>query len=65
MAIKKNDFVEIEYTGRLKEENIIFDTTSEKTAKESNMLNENTDYGPVTVCIGHEQVLRGIYDSFI
>ena len=65
MAIKKNDFVEIEYTGRLKEENIIFDTTSEKTAKESNMLNENTDYGPVTVCIGHEQVLRGIDDALI
>jgi len=27
--IKKHDFVEIEYTGKLKEENIVFDTTDE------------------------------------
>ena len=31
--IKKHDFVEIEYTGRIKEDNAIFDTTEEKIAK--------------------------------
>ena len=33
MPIKANDFVEIEYTGRLKDGNIIFDTTNEAVAK--------------------------------
>ena len=27
MPVKKNDFIEIEYTGRLKEDGSVFDTT--------------------------------------
>ena len=57
--IKKHDFVEIEYTGKLKEENIVFDTTDEKIAKESNLSN-SASYGPVIVCIGEQQILKGI-----
>jgi len=60
MVIKIKDFVEIEYTGKIKEDNIVFDTTSEKIAKENNMFNENVDYGPVVVCVGQEHVLKGI-----
>lgn len=56
--IKKRDFVEIEYTGKLKEENIIFDTTDEKIAKENKL--HNHDYGPVTICVGEEQILKGL-----
>jgi len=56
--IKKHDFVEIEYTGKLKEENVIFDTTDEKVAKENNL--HDHDYGPVVVCVGEEQLLKGI-----
>ncbi|GAG16317.1 unnamed protein product, partial [marine sediment metagenome] len=56
--IKKKDFVEIEYTGKLKEENIIFDTTDEKIAKENKL--HNHDYGPVTICVGEEQLLKGL-----
>jgi len=57
--ISKKDFVEIEYTGKLKEENVIFDTTDEKVAKENN-LNANASYGPAIICIGEEQLLKGI-----
>lgn len=56
--IKKRDFVEIEYTGKLKEENVIFDTTDEKIAKENKL--HNHDYGPVTICVGEEQILKGL-----
>lgn len=56
--IKKRDFVEIEYTGKLKEENVIFDTTDEKIAKENKL--HNHDYGPVTICVGEEQLLKGL-----
>jgi len=57
-TIKKHDFVEIEYTGKIKDDNIIFDTTDEKVAKENNL--ESKDLGPVIVCAGEEQLLKGI-----
>lgn len=58
--LKRNDFVEIEYTGRLKEDNLIFDTTDEKIAKDNALYNERQAYGPVVICIGEKQVLAGI-----
>ncbi len=56
--IKKKDFVEIEYTGKLKEENVIFDTTDEKLAKENKL--HGHDYGPIIICVGEEQLLKGL-----
>ncbi|MDP6599952.1 MAG: peptidylprolyl isomerase [Candidatus Woesearchaeota archaeon] len=56
--IKKHDFVEIEYTGKLKEDNVVFDTTDEKIAKENNL--QGQDYGSAVVCVGEEQLLKGI-----
>lgn len=57
--IKKHDFIEIEYTGRLKENNVVFDTTDERVAKENN-LHSRSEYGPVIVCVGEQQLLKGI-----
>lgn len=65
MSLKKHDFVEIEYTGRLKEGNIIFDTTDEKTAKENDIHNKNMVYGPVIVCLGEKQIIKGLDDNLI
>jgi FKBP-type peptidyl-prolyl cis-trans isomerase 2 len=59
-TIKKNDFVEVEYTGKLKEDNFVFDTTSEKTAKENGIHNPRSHYGPTVVCIGQGQLLKGL-----
>ncbi len=61
-TIKKKDFVEIEYTGKIKDENIVFDTTDEKIAKE-NSLESHTDYGPAIICVGQEQLLKGLDKS--
>ena len=58
-TLKKHDFVEIEYTGKIKDGNIVFDTTYEKVAKE-NKLESHTGYGPVVVCVGEEQLLKGL-----
>ena len=57
--IKKYDFIEIEYTGKIKEDNIVFDTTDEKVAKENN-LETHSGYGPIIICVGEEQLLKGI-----
>lgn len=58
-TIKKWDFVEIEYTGKIEEDNTVFDTTNEEVAKKNN-LHSHQDYGPVIICIGEEQILKGI-----
>jgi FKBP-type peptidyl-prolyl cis-trans isomerase SlyD len=60
MAIKKNDFIEVEYTGRLKEEKLVFDTTDEKLAKETGIYSQQQSYGPITICLGQGQILPGL-----
>jgi len=60
MQIKKKDFVEIEYTGRLKEENLVFDTTEEKVAKDNKIHSENAQYGAIVICVGEKQVVPGL-----
>lgn len=56
--VKKGDFIEIGYTGRIKEDNIIFDTTYEKVAKENNL--HGHDFSPAIICVGEKQILDGL-----
>lgn len=63
--ISKGDFVEVEYTGKLKEEGIIFDTTDEAAAKESGLHSDDMEYGPAVVCIGEGQLLKGLEDELV
>ena len=61
--INKGDFIELEYTGRLKETNEVFDTTDKNTAKETEIYNENMAYGPVIICVGESQILKGLEEE--
>ena len=63
--IKKHDFVEIEYTGRIREDNTIFDTTEEKTAKENNAYDEHSDYGPAVICVGENHLPKALEEQLI
>jgi FKBP-type peptidyl-prolyl cis-trans isomerase SlyD len=58
MPVKEKDFVELEYTGRLKDGNLVFDTTDEKTAKEHGLPKGR--YGPVVIILGQGQLLKGL-----
>lgn len=60
--ISKHDFVELEYTGKLSE-GIVFDTTSEKVAKENGIYSPQTKYGSAVICVGEKQLLPGLDDS--
>ena len=60
MPIKKQDFIEIEYSGKTKEGNIIFDTSNEEVAKKNNIHSEYSIYGPVIICVGEGQLLKGL-----
>src|SRR3989338_7233728 len=59
-AVKNNDFIEVEYTGRLKDDNSVFDTTDSETAKKSGLESENASYGPVIVCVGEGHLIKEI-----
>jgi FKBP-type peptidyl-prolyl cis-trans isomerase 2 len=55
MKVKKNDFVEIEFTGKL--DNEIFDTTNSDEAKSIGL---QTEVKPIVACIGKEMILKGL-----
>jgi FKBP-type peptidyl-prolyl cis-trans isomerase SlyD len=61
MAIKKKDFVELEFTGKIKESGQIFDTTKDEDAKK--MGAENVK--PLKICIGDGMVVKGFDDALI
>jgi len=42
MAIKKNDFIEVEFTGNITGTDEIFDTNIEKDAKKAGISNQKT-----------------------
>jgi len=62
MAKKDHKFIEVEYTGTLKD-GMVFDTTDEKVAKEHDIHNPNMTYGPLTVCIGEGHLIKGLEDE--
>ena len=62
--IKKNDFVEVDFTGKIKETKEVFDTTSKKVALENN-LSDKADYKPVIICVGQGHIFRNIENILI
>ncbi|MBU3941322.1 MAG: peptidylprolyl isomerase [Nanoarchaeota archaeon] len=58
--MKKGDFIELEYTGKVKDMDFVFDTTSEKEAKENNIHDARASYDPVIICIGQNHVIKGL-----
>ncbi len=64
MTLKKHDFVEIEYTGRL-DDNTVFDTTDENVAKQAGITRESSRFGPVVICLGENHILKGIEEKII
>ena len=65
MVINKHDFLELEYSGKIKDTDDVFDTTVEKVAKDNNIFNSNIKYGPVIICVGEHQVITGLDEELI
>lgn len=63
--IKKNDFIELEYTGIVKETSIIFDTTNKMLAQKSGIFNPKIDYTPAVICVGQNQLIAKLDDHLI
>ncbi len=58
-VIAQHDFVEIDYTGRLKDGKV-FDTTSEAVAKGHDLPGEGHAFAPVAICVGERQIIPGL-----
>lgn len=63
--LKKGDFIEINFIGRLKENNHIFDLTDEKIAKQNNLYNKDLKYKPVIICLGFNDIIKGLDKELI
>ncbi len=61
---KEHDFIEVDYTGKIKETNQIFDLTNEEQAKKENLYNPKATYGPRIICLGESQILKSL-DKFL
>jgi FKBP-type peptidyl-prolyl cis-trans isomerase 2 len=57
MGIENKDFVELEFSGRIKNGEL-FDTTKKEDAKELNI--EEDSLRPLIICIGQEMVVPGL-----
>ena len=64
MTIKEKDFIEIDYTGKLID-GTVFDTTLEEVAKKNSIHNDKTKYNPLVVCVGEQQVVRGLDKALV
>jgi FKBP-type peptidyl-prolyl cis-trans isomerase 2 len=57
MPIAENDWIKIDYTGRLKENNKVFDTTQEDVARSENIHDDKRGYSPLLCRAGDEKFL--------
>ncbi len=65
MALKKGDFILIDYVGTIKETSKVFDTTSYDLAKKENLYKEGEIYEPKLVVIGEGWVLKALDENLI
>ncbi|MBN2880531.1 peptidylprolyl isomerase [Candidatus Woesearchaeota archaeon] len=58
--LQEKDFIELEYTGVLKSNGNIFDTTNSNLAKEKGIFNPKMRYEPIKICIGENHIIPGL-----
>jgi len=63
MTIKQNDFIEIEFTGRITDTGEIFDTNIEEDAKKTNL--DIKDLKPFILSVGHQMLPEGFDKDLI
>lgn len=63
MAFQKGDFILINYIGKVKETNEVFDTTVEEIAKKEHLHKEGEIYEPKLVVVGEGWVLKSLDEA--
>ncbi len=65
MAVKDGDFVRVNFTGKIKENDEVFDTTYEEIAHEADIFEENKTYKPIPIVVGGNHLLPAIDEAII
>jgi peptidylprolyl isomerase len=60
MSLQKGDFIVINYTGKVKETNEVFDTTYEDVAKKDHLHKEGEIYEPKLIVVGEGWMLKAL-----
>lgn len=63
MAINDGDFVRVNFTGKIKETDDVFDTTFEEIAQEAGIFEENKTYKPIPIVVGGSHLLPAIEEA--
>ena len=63
MAINDGDFVRVNFTGKVKETDDVFDTTYDEIAQEAGIFEENKTYKPIPIVVGGNHLLPAIEES--
>jgi FKBP-type peptidyl-prolyl cis-trans isomerase SlyD len=62
--IKKGDFIELDYTAKIKNTDMVFDTTLEADAKKYNIHAKGMTYKPLVIKVGEGHLVKGL-DEFV
>ncbi len=65
MALKENDFIEINFTGRVKETGEVFDSTIEEELKKTGLAEQGIKAKPFQFALGKGMFLKSIDDFLI
>ena len=65
MAIDNGDFVRVNFTGKIKETEEVFDTTYDEIAQEAGIFDENKTYKAIPIVVGGNHLLPAIEEAII
>jgi peptidylprolyl isomerase/FKBP-type peptidyl-prolyl cis-trans isomerase SlyD len=65
MAIDNGDFVRVNFTGKIKDTEDVFDTTYDEIAQEAGIFEENKTYKPIPIVVGGNHLLPAIEEAII
>ena len=65
MAIDNGDFVRVNFTGKIKDTEDVFDTTYDEIAQEAGIFEEKKTYKPIPIVVGGNHLLPAIEEAII
>ena len=63
MAIQVGDIITINYVERC--DGIVIATNIEQVARDNDILNENAEYSPIVLCVGHDFLGAGLHEELV
>ncbi|MBE6500254.1 MAG: peptidylprolyl isomerase [Methanobrevibacter thaueri] len=65
MAINKGDFVRVNFTGKIKNNDEVYDTTYEEIAQEAGIFDDKRVYKPIPIIVGGNHLLPTLEEGII